>query len=602
MLQFKIMLQFKGRIARMDISEEGSASRNEFHVNDKDIKIQNSAIRELIKILSIRDKTISLLKNENVKFLQQAKANASYLEENLKGRDDQITALSSLLQQANSQTAALRKQASQLQEIIKDREDGISSISKQLEQANERIAQLQQGLLDREKQIAEMRESIIWQMTMKFHNDVVERLTGKHTKRRECYDLCLKTGRKLVNNGPKNFFTDINEILRMNYYSYKMRGNDLDYKRKSINDNTIKPKRILIIDYTVPKYDQDSGSLRLYNMLKILSNIGHVTFIANDLDYEESYASDLRNIGVRLIDLREGDSIADYLTHHNDEFNVIILCRYVVAIQYIDLVKKHYQNAKIIFDTVDLHFLREKRRAEIENNSDLLSKSQRIKDKELSVAKKSDVTIVVSSVEKDILLREVPGLNVKIVSNICDIKSINRTFSDRADLLFIGGFKHLPNIDAVTYFVENIFPTIKKDLSGIKFFIVGSHPPPEIQNLSSSDIIVTGYVKNLDQYFERCRLFVAPLRYGAGVKGKINQSCSYGLPVVTTSIGVEGMYLDHEEDIIVADAPEMFVREVIRLYRDEALWNKLSKNSLEKMRINYSFETAKRELNEIMYH
>jgi glycosyltransferase involved in cell wall biosynthesis len=164
-----------------------------------------------------------------------------------------------------------------------------------------------------------------------------------------------------------------------------------------------------------------------------------------------------------------------------------------------------------------------------------------------------------------------------------------KDFHERADLLYIGGFQHTPNVDAVLYFVQSIYPLIKLQLPDIRFYILGSKPPDEILDLATdSSIVVTGYLKDVAPYFNQCRLSVAPLRYGAGLKGKVITSLSYGLPMVASTIACEGIGLEDQINILIADDPAEFAKKVIRLYTDAALWNRLSTAGFEKVNRDYS--------------
>ena len=361
-------------------------------------------------------------------------------------------------------------------------------------------------------------------------------------------------------------------------------------------------KKILVIDHHVPTYDIDSGSLRMFNMLKIFSELGfRVTFIGDNLLGIQTYTQELQQQGIEVIYAPYVLSIEKYIKEYGIYFDLVILSRPHVAIKYIDTVKLNCTMAKIVYDTVDLVFLRESRRAKTEKNEKVLRQAEKSKKVELYLAESSDITFVVSSSEKALLLKENPGLNIAVVSNIHDITKPQKPFSGRKDVLFVGSFGHLPNIDAVAYFVNDIFPLIKRNLPDLHVYIVGSNPTKEVLPLGSSDVTVTGHVKDLTPYFENCKVFVAPLRYGAGVKGKINQSMSYGLPVVTTTIGAEGMALTQGEDILVADEPQKFAESIVLLYNDENLWNKLSRGSIEHVQRNYSSEVTKERLKNVLH-
>jgi glycosyltransferase involved in cell wall biosynthesis len=138
-----------------------------------------------------------------------------------------------------------------------------------------------------------------------------------------------------------------------------------------------------------------------------------------------------------------------------------------------------------------------------------------------------------------------------------------------------------------------IFQTLLKRLPGIKLYILGSSPPEEILKLSSEQIVVTGYVRNVEPFFNSHRVFIAPLRYGAGIKGKILQSMSYGVPVVTTVVGAEGMDLIDMENAMIARDEIEFSEKIVQLYSNKKLWDRLSCNSMKFMASNHSAEACK---------
>ena len=359
--------------------------------------------------------------------------------------------------------------------------------------------------------------------------------------------------------------------------------------------------RILAIEARMLAPDQDSGSYRMVELLKVLRELDYkVTFAAANLEYREPYVGDLQERGIEVLYRPYVASIEEYLRIKGKQFGTIVLCRVDLAKWLIDTVRRYAPETRVIFDTVDLHFLREERLARVKNSPSLMALAGKRKNTELETAAKADVVIVVSSVEKEIL-REVDGdLRIEIVSNIHDLHGCERPFHERNHVMFLGGFEHFPNVDAVKFFVTSILPIIQLKLPGIRTYIVGNKPPDDIKALESLNVCITGYVEDLSFYFNECRVFVAPLRFGAGVKGKMNMSMSYGLPIVGTSVAVEGTYLEDEEDVLIADDPQPFAEKVVKLYQDEKLWNKLSRNSMRKLETHFSRAVAKRTLKGIL--
>lgn len=209
---------------------------------------------------------------------------------------------------------------------------------------------------------------------------------------------------------------------------------------------------------------------------------------------------------------------------------------------------------------------------------------------------KSDVTLVVSPVEQALLDTLAPQVRVNIVSTIHDTTPGPQSFAERNGILFIGGFRHPPNLDAVTWYCENVLPIIRQKAPGLITTLIGSNAPPALQKFAAPDFVIAGFVSDVSPYYQGARLSISPLRYGAGVKGKINISMQYGVPVVATTVSVEGMFLRDGIDALVADTPEAFADAVIRGHADEVLWNSLSKASLLNIETYFSSRRAREAL------
>jgi GT2 family glycosyltransferase/glycosyltransferase involved in cell wall biosynthesis len=356
-------------------------------------------------------------------------------------------------------------------------------------------------------------------------------------------------------------------------------------------------KNILVIDHHLPMPDRDSGSLRMFQILKLLHELGHrLTFIPDNLADIPPYTGELQKRGIEVYYHPYIKSVREYLAAHGSKFHVVLLSRCDFARKHIPDVRLHAPQSRIIFDTVDLHFLREHREAQLTGDPEGRRKALEKQRLEHELIEQADETWVVSSVEQQLLQKEWPDASIQVVSNIVDIPGSSTPFGLRRDWLFIGSFLHPPNIDAVLFFVEKIYPLVRKHLQDAKFYILGDKAPPEVVALANEHIVVTGLQRDVRQFFDSVKLSVAPLRFGAGVKGKINQSMAFGVPVVATTPAVEGMQLTDHEDVLLADEPEDFARALIELYESEELWNRLSKNGVKKTRALYSTDVALEKL------
>ena len=356
-------------------------------------------------------------------------------------------------------------------------------------------------------------------------------------------------------------------------------------------------KNILVIDHHLPMPDRDSGSLRMFQILKLLRELGHqVTFIPDNLANTPPYTGELQKRGIEIVYHPYVKKVRDYLVAHGPSFDVVVLSRCDFARKHITDVRTHAPQSRIIFDTVDLHYLREDREAQLTRDPEVRRKARERQQLEHELIEQADETWVVSPVEQQLLQEKWPGKSVQVVSNIVEVPGSKTPFALRRDYLFIGGFQHRPNIDAVLFFVQKIYPLVSEHLRDAKFYIIGDKAPPEIVALATDRIVVAGLQKDVRPFFDSVKLSVAPLRFGAGVKGKINQSMAFGVPVVATSLAVEGMDLTDHEDVLVADEPEDFARSLIELYESEELWKTLSQNSIKETRASYSTDTASKTL------
>ena len=251
----------------------------------------------------------------------------------------------------------------------------------------------------------------------------------------------------------------------------------------------------------------------------------------------------------------------------------------MVTHKHIGNLRQKCPQAKIIYNTVDLHFLRLEREAQLKNDQALAQEAKKYKAIELELINLADLTTVVSSVEQEMLYKMGLARVVHLPFSRA-VRPSNVPFESRSGLVFVGGFQHNPNVDAVIYFVTAIMPLIRELLPGVVLNVVGSNAPKEVRDLACDDIEVHGFVEDLESLMDTMRVNVAPLRYGAGTKGKVIHALANGLPTVATSIAVEGMGLKNMEHVGIADNTHNFAKTLCFIYSDKNLWERLSSNGL----------------------
>ncbi len=364
-------------------------------------------------------------------------------------------------------------------------------------------------------------------------------------------------------------------------------------------------KFILVVDAVTPMPDQDSGSLRMVNLLTILVNSGcAVTFFCEGRHYHRGYAEQLQALGIQVLYHPYLQSEPSWLAENGARFDSVLLSRHYIAAPMLALVREHCRRARVIFDTVDLHFLREERQAELASDPSMARAALKTRAQELAVITASDLTLVVSPIEQALLKELVPLARVEILSNIHEVPGCARSYAARTGLLFVGGFQHPPNVDAVLWFVREVLPLARAKLAAellpeFVLHLVGSNTPPEIAALSCDYVVVHGFVPNIDPLLASACLSVAPLRYGAGVKGKVNMAMAHGLPVIATGAAVEGMYCSHGKDVMIGDSAQAFADALLQAYQDPELWQRLSTGGLRNVSTHFSFAAAKAVIEQV---
>lgn len=355
-------------------------------------------------------------------------------------------------------------------------------------------------------------------------------------------------------------------------------------------------RQVLILDEEVPQPDRDSASLRQYNLIRMLVDGGaHVVFVPTRREHAGTPTEALQQLGVEVWYAPFLQGIGAWLRAHGPRFAVVMMVRHHVASECLPLLRTYAPQARTVFDTVDLHYLRERRGAELAGNAGLLRDAERTRARELAVMAATDVTVLVSAAEREQLRIDAPKVNVELISNLHEVAAGGEAWANRHDLVFVGGFRHPPNVDAMQWFIGEVFALIRAQLPDVRFHCIGAEVPDALRALAATQpgVEIHGFVPVVTPYMDQVRIAVAPLRFGAGVKGKVNLSMAHGQPVVATTCAVEGMHLQDGQDVLVADEAEAFAAAVVRLYQDPVLWQQLSSAGRRNVADHFSLDAAR---------
>jgi len=210
-----------------------------------------------------------------------------------------------------------------------------------------------------------------------------------------------------------------------------------------------------------------------------------------------------------------------------------------------------------------------------------------------AVIARFDTSLVCSSVDREVLKRAAPGAEIDLLYNGIDLEYFAPDPSRTGDPLRIvctGNLSYFPNIDGIAWFVGEILPLIRREIPGVKLYIVGKDPPKKVRNLASGDIFVTGFVPDIRAEYLASAAAVAPIRFGAGTLNKVLEPMALGIPVVSTSIGAEGLPFEAGRHLMIADTPGAFAAAVVSVLRDGALRERLSRNGSETVRSSYGWD------------
>jgi SAM-dependent methyltransferase/GT2 family glycosyltransferase/glycosyltransferase involved in cell wall biosynthesis len=364
--------------------------------------------------------------------------------------------------------------------------------------------------------------------------------------------------------------------------------------------------RLLAIEHRLPRPDRDAGSVSVFNMLMAARELGmHVSLVA-EADVTEGNEADLRHVqmlqrsGIEVLLRPQVHSLHAYLEAHGQDLDAVLLYRPVVMERHAALVTRLCPKAKRIYYPHDLHFLRLSRQAASTGDAALAAEAEQRRPVELALQNRADMTLVASDIELQLLTQAGLGDKTRWLPLLLDTTRVESPVQPRKGMLFVGGFHHAPNLDAVLQLVEDIMPRVRALRPDIELWVVGEAPPQTLTQRHDVGVHYLGAVDDLNALLGTVCLAIAPIRFGAGAKGKVARPMAAGVPVVASAAAIEGMGLAGGEQVLLADNADAFAAAVIHLHEDSALWQRLSDAGHAHAEAHWGPQAAGRQMAGIM--
>ena len=356
--------------------------------------------------------------------------------------------------------------------------------------------------------------------------------------------------------------------------------------------------RALVVDATVPTPKQDAGSVTTTQTLGLFAELGYKPYFVpqDNMLFDPEHTTALQAQGIDCAYAPYDASFEEYIQRYGWMFDVILVYRVGVAEAALPILRRFAPRAAVLFHPMDLHFLRMQREADLAGDASRAAAADAMRVREITLIGAVDCTITHSTHERDLLADAVPDAPVVVWPFMFDLHGTSAGFRTRRDICFLGGYRHTPNVDAVRWFAQEILPLVRAEAPDARFVIAGANPTDEVRALAGEHVEVTGLVDDLRDVFDRARVFACSLRVGAGTKGKVSTAMAYGLPVVSTAVGAEGIEMLEGRDYLLADTPTAFAAATLRLWRDEKLWKRMSAASLKLVAENHSLAMGRQVL------
>ncbi len=349
-------------------------------------------------------------------------------------------------------------------------------------------------------------------------------------------------------------------------------------------------KRAYFIDDSVPTPDKDAGSNAAVDHMRLLMELGYkVTFLpADNMAKLDPYTAQLQRLGIECQYYPYRWSVEEEFRKAHRKPDLVYLHRHTNASKYATMVRRYFPEARIVYSVADLHYLRMERQAEVEGSADGAAAAARQRQAEMAAMETVDCVIVHSPVEAAMLHEAEPALPVRVVPWTIHKRPATKAFVERSGIAFIGGFGHPPNVDAAHWLASEIVPLLRRKLPDCTTYLVGSNMPDEVAKLVAPGLMALGYVPELADILHRVRATIVPLRYGAGIKGKVLESFAHGVPCVMSEMAAEGLELPKDLAWLVAATPNDFAEKLARVHEDVSFNRQLAEAGLAYIEERYS--------------
>lgn len=359
-----------------------------------------------------------------------------------------------------------------------------------------------------------------------------------------------------------------------------------------------KGRSILFFDDRIPVPHLGSGFPRTYRMLRLLraSNF-RVTFVpVTNPTKVEPATTELQTLGVEVFYGQKQPE--EILRERANFYDYIFISRPHNGRRLIRAANTISPKSTIVYDAESVFSLREIQRARIMGKPFSPSREARLVEEELAIMREADLVITVSSFERKLLRQKGVTKRILVWGHPQDARRSPPGFGGRKDLLFVGGFVagHPPNTDAVRYFVRKIFPEVRKELPSCKLLVAGSEPHEDILGLSSKSVKVLGFVPDLSPLYDRCKVFVVPHRFAAGLSLKLVEAMGNGIPAVVSPVGANGIAKNGAKPFLIGRGASDFAKKVAKLYRDRPLWSRTQKSALRFVSREFASERMRKKL------